>query len=124
MFKIIFMVGLGTCVCQENTCIILHGGAQHTSQLYCFYVKTCFTDQKTETGDTKQNSPSNSAWVTKLPYLSKEICSACIGHACMLHSATSSDKYFLLFIVITHFSDREEETVCSFLCFSRRFGFV
>lgn len=38
--------------------------------------------------------------------------------------ATSSDNYFLLFAVITHFSDREEETVCSFLCFSRGFGFV
>lgn len=110
----VFMVGLGTCICQGSTCMILHGGAQHASQLYCFYVKTCFTDQKTEAGDIKQNSPSNSAWVTKLPYLSKEICSACIGHdVCYTLFATSSDKYSLLFIVIIDFSDRRRQSVLS-----------
>jgi len=52
------MVGLGSYICQEDTCIILRGSTQHASQLYCFYVKTYFTDQKTEAGDIKQNSPS------------------------------------------------------------------
>lgn len=54
----ISMVGLGSYICQEDTCIILRGSTQHASQLYCFYVKTYFTDQKTEAGDIKQNSPS------------------------------------------------------------------